>query len=96
MDSLPLDDPATFALLQQGPDLGVFQLDGGPMRELLKRMAPTAFRTSSSPSALYRPGPMGMNAHNDYADRKNDRRVVKPIHPELEEPLRGSSPRRSA
>ena len=38
--------------------------------------------------ALYRPGPMGMNAHNDYADRKNDRQKVKPIHPELDEPLR--------
>jgi DNA polymerase III subunit alpha len=38
--------------------------------------------------ALYRPGPMGMNAHNDYADRKNGRQAIKPIHPELEEPLR--------
>lgn len=38
--------------------------------------------------ALYRPGPMGMNAHNDYADRKNGRQEVKPIHPELEEPLK--------
>ncbi|WP_204269103.1 hypothetical protein, partial [Klebsiella aerogenes] len=33
-------------------------------------------------------GPMGMNAHNDYADRKNYRQPIKPIHPELEEPLR--------
>ena len=37
--------------------------------------------------ALYRPGPMGMNAHNDYADRKNGRKPVTPIHPELDEPL---------
>src|SRR5271165_3632339 len=37
---------------------------------------------------LYRPGPMGMNAHNDYADRKNNRQAIKPIHPELEESLR--------
>lgn len=88
MDSLPLDDPATFELLQRGQTLGVFQLDGGPMRELLKRMAPTAFEDIIAVGALYRPGPMGMNAHNDYADRKNDRQVVKPIHPELEEPLR--------
>ena len=38
--------------------------------------------------ALYRPGPMGMNAHNDYADRKNGRKEITPIHPELEEPLK--------
>ena len=37
--------------------------------------------------ALYRPGPMGMNAHNDYADRKNGRQAIKPIHPELADPL---------
>src|SRR5262249_47340445 len=37
--------------------------------------------------ALYRPGPMGANAHNEYADRKNGRKPVVPIHPELAEPL---------
>ena len=41
----------------------------------------------SAVGALYRPGPMGANAHNDYADRKNGRQEVKPIHPELAEPL---------
>ena len=49
--------------------------------------SPPASRTSSPCIALYRPGPMGMNAHNDYADRKNGRQAIKPIHPELEEPL---------
>ena len=45
--------------------------------------------TTSSPcSRCTGPGPMGMNAHNDYADRKNNRQAIKPIHPELEEPLR--------
>ena len=38
-------------------------------------------------NALYRPGPMGENAHNNYADRKNGRKPVEPIHPELSEPL---------
>ena len=37
--------------------------------------------------ALYRPGPMGVNSHNEYADRKNKRKKVEPIHPELSEPL---------
>ncbi len=88
LESVPLDDPATFELLGRGETLGVFQLDGGPMRDLLRRMQPTGFEDIVAVLALYRPGPMGMNAHNDYADRKNNRQAIKPIHPELEEPLR--------
>ena len=88
LESLPLDDPATYQLLGRGETLGVFQLDGGPMRDLLRRMQPTGFEDIVAVLALYRPGPMGMNAHNDYADRKNNRQAIKPIHPELEEPLR--------
>lgn len=88
LDALPMDDPATYELLGRGDTLGVFQLDGGPMRDLLRRMQPTEFNDIVAVLALYRPGPMGMNAHNDYADRKNNRQPVKAIHPELEEPLR--------
>ncbi|BDD82140.1 DNA-directed DNA polymerase [Tsukamurella pulmonis] len=88
MDELPIDDETTYELLQRGNTLGVFQLDGGPMRDLLRRMQPTKFEDIVAVGALYRPGPMGMNAHNDYADRKNGRQQVKPIHPELEEPLK--------
>lgn len=88
LDALTLDDPAAYELLGRGDTLGVFQLDGGPMRDLLRRMQPTEFNDIVAVLALYRPGPMGMNAHNDYADRKNGRQEVKPIHPELEEPLK--------
>ena len=88
LDRLPLDDQATYELLGRGDTLGVFQLDGGPMRDLLRRMQPTEFERHRRGLALYRPGPMGMNAHNDYADRKNGRQAIKPIHPELEEPLK--------
>ena len=87
LESLPLDDPPTYELLSRGETLGVFQLDGGPMRDLLRRMQPTGFEDIVAVLALYRPGPMGMNAHNDYADRKNGRQAIKPIHPELAEPL---------
>jgi DNA polymerase-3 subunit alpha len=87
-DTLSLDDPETYKLLSRGDTLGVFQLDGGPMRDLLRRMQPTSFEDIVAVGALYRPGPMGVNAHNDYADRKNGRQEVKPIHPELEEPLK--------
>jgi DNA polymerase-3 subunit alpha len=88
LENLGLDDKATYELLGRGDTLGVFQLDGGAMRDLLRRMQPTGFEDIVAVNALYRPGPMGMNAHNDYADRKNKRQEVKPIHPELEEPLK--------
>ena len=84
---LTLDDPKTFELLGKGETLGVFQLDGGPMRALLRQMAPDSFEDISAVIALYRPGPMGVNAHTDYADRKNRRKPVEPIHEELSEPL---------
>ena len=85
--TLTLDDPKTFELLGKGETLGVFQLDGGPMRALLRQMAPDSFEDISAVIALYRPGPMGVNAHTDYADRKNRRKAVEPIHEELSEPL---------
>ncbi len=88
LESVALDDKPTYELLGRGETLGVFQLDGGPMRDLLRRMQPTGFEDIVAVLALYRPGPMGMNAHNDYADRKNNRQAIKPIHPELAEPLR--------
>ena len=76
-----------YELLARGDTLGVFQLDGGPMRALLRSMQPTTSRTSPRCSRSTGPGPMGANAHNDYADRKNGRKPVVPIHPELAEPL---------
>ncbi|MCW2665495.1 MAG: polymerase alpha subunit [Frankiales bacterium] len=81
-------DAKTYELLSRGDTLGVFQLDGGPMRALLRSMQPDSFETISAVLALYRPGPMGANAHNDYADRKTGRKPIVPIHAELEEPLK--------
>jgi DNA polymerase-3 subunit alpha len=87
LEDLPLSDTKTFELLGRGDTLGVFQLDGGPMRALLRSMSPDSFADISAVIALYRPGPMGENAHNNYADRKNGRKPVEAIHPELREPL---------
>ncbi|ROO61252.1 DNA polymerase III alpha subunit [Micromonospora sp. Llam0] len=87
LEDLPLDDKRAYELLARGDTLGVFQLDGGPMRSLLRSMVPDNFEDISAVLALYRPGPMGANAHNEYADRKNNRKPVVPIHPELAEPL---------
>ncbi|HIW67700.1 MAG TPA: DNA polymerase III subunit alpha [Candidatus Dietzia merdigallinarum] len=88
LDTLSTDDQATYDLLARGDTLGVFQLDSGGMRELLKRMKPTGFNDIVAALALYRPGPMGMGTHWNYADRKNGKQELVPIHPELEEPLK--------
>lgn len=87
LEELPLDDRDAYDLLTRGDTLGVFQLDGGPMRALLRSMRPDNFEDISALIALYRPGPMGANSHNEYADRKTGRKPVAPIHPELAEPL---------
>jgi len=87
LEELGLDDAATYELLQRGDTLGVFQLDGGPMRSLLRSMRPDTFEDISAVGALYRPGPMGADSHNKYARRKTGREQVEPIHPELAEAL---------
>ena len=88
LESLSLDDPESYRLLARGDTLGVFQLDGGPMRALLKLMEPEEFEHISAVLALYRPGPMGANSHTNYALRKNGKQEIEPIHPELAEPLK--------
>ncbi|MEU7823000.1 DNA polymerase III subunit alpha [Catellatospora sp. NPDC049133] len=87
VEALPLEDKLTYELLARGDTLGVFQLDSGPIRNLLKLMAPTKFGDIAAVLALYRPGPMAANSHIEYADRKNNRKPADPIHPELGEVL---------
>jgi DNA polymerase-3 subunit alpha len=88
LEDLALDDLPAYELLARGDTLGVFQLDGGPMRGLLRLMKPDNFEDISAVLALYRPGPMGADSHTNYALRKNGIQAITPIHPELEEPLR--------
>jgi DNA polymerase-3 subunit alpha len=81
--SRTLDDPEAYRLLQRGDTLGVFQLDGGGMRTLLKLMQPDSFEDISAALALYRPGPMGVNAHTNFALRKNGKQELIPLDPQL-------------
>nr|MDQ6927426.1 DNA polymerase III subunit alpha [Actinomycetota bacterium] len=87
VDSLPLDDEKTYEMLRRGDSIGVFQLEGGPMRALMRSLAPTCFDDVAALVALYRPGPMAANMHNDYADRKNGRKPVTCLHDDLAELL---------
>lgn len=88
LEALELNDPASYELMSRGDTLGVFQLDGGPMRSLLRLLKPDNFEDISAVLALYRPGPMGADSHTNYALRKNGLQPITPIHPQLEEPLR--------
>ena len=87
IDHVGLDDAETYQLLARGETLGVFQLDGGGMRTLLRLMKPDNFEDISAVGALYRPGPMGAESHTNYALRKNGVQEIIPIHPELKEAL---------
>jgi DNA polymerase III alpha subunit len=87
INSIPKDDPETFKLMQRGETIGVFQLESIGMRNLLRRLRPNMFEDIAAVVALYRPGPMGTNMHNDYADRKNGRQASIAFHPDAEEVL---------
>ncbi len=87
IDNVDLQDPATYELLAAGNSIGVFQLESTPMRALMRSLAPDNFEDVAALVALYRPGPMAANMHNDYADRKNGRKPVEYIHEDAKELL---------
>ena len=87
IDAVPLDDPAVYEMLRRADSIGVFQLEGAPMRALTRALAPTSFDDICALIALYRPGPMAANMHYDYADRKNGRKPISYLHPDLAEVL---------
>jgi DNA polymerase-3 subunit alpha len=87
IDAISLDDPTTLEMLCRGESIGVFQLEGGAMRALMRSLAPDSFEDVAALIALYRPGPMSVNMHNDYADRKNGRKPVDYFDPAAEELL---------
>ena len=88
LDDLPMDDTETFALLQRGEGVGVFQVESPQMRQLLQRVQPNRLEDISAVLALYRPGPMAENMHNDYAERKHGRQPAIPFHPDAAEILK--------
>ena len=87
IDNVDLNDDLTYELLSSGESIGVFQLESSPMRALMRSLAPSCFDDVAALVALYRPGPMEANMHNDYADRKNGRKPVELLHPDAEDIL---------
>jgi len=87
IDHVPLDDEPTYEMLRAGDTTGVFQLEGGGMRQLIKSLAPDRFEDLMALVALYRPGPLGQGMHIEYAERKHARRPVTYPHDDLSEIL---------
>jgi DNA polymerase-3 subunit alpha len=80
--TLPLDDPATYALLQKGDTVGVFQLEGQGMRDALRKLKPDRFEDIIAIVALYRPGPM--DNIDSYVNRKHRREGIETLHAMIE------------
>ena len=86
-NAIPLDDPATYQLLQSGETTGVFQLESGGMQELFKGLKPDAFEDIIAAVALYRPGPLASGMVKDFVDCKHKRKPIEPMHPLVDELL---------
>lgn len=85
--NFPLDDKETFALLQRGETKGIFQLEGGGIRDLLTKMKPDAFNDIIATSALYRPGPLEGGMVMTYVNVKHGKEPVPKVHPVVDEIL---------
>ncbi len=86
--TIPLDDPATYALLSSGRTTGIFQLESPGMRNLLVRIKPERFEDLIAILALYRPGPLESGMVDDFIKRKRDPSQVTYDPPALEPILR--------
>lgn len=80
----PMDDKKTFELFQKANTIGIFQFSSDMVRKLLLQMKPTHFDDLAACTAVARPGPMGMQSHIKYADRKNGREKIDYIHPDFD------------
>ncbi len=85
-----MDDPEVYEMLATGYTLGVFQLDSTGMQALVRKLKPTRFEDISALLALYRPGPLGLDMHIAFANRKNGLEEVTYDHADLE-PILGET-----
>ena len=83
LNALPLDDAATYALLQKQQTSAVFQLESDGLKDILGRLKPDKFDDIVALVALYRPGPLQSGMVDDFIDRKHGAQVAYP-HPDLE------------
>jgi len=84
IETIPLDDRATYDLLKASNTTAVFQLESRGMKELIKRLQPDTFEDIVALVALYRPGPLESGMVEDFINRKHGRAKAEYFHPDLE------------
>ena len=84
---IPMDDKATYELLQRGDTTGVFQLESAGMKRYLKELQPTEFNDIVAMCALYRPGPLGAGLTDSFVKRKNGLEKVEYAHEKFKDAL---------
>ena len=86
LDTIPIDDPKTFELYQQGRTIGTFQFESAGMQKYLRELHPTVFEDLIAMNALYRPGPMDYIP--SFIARKNGKEEIKYDIPCMEKYLK--------
>jgi DNA polymerase-3 subunit alpha len=84
INTLPLNDPATFALICAGKTSGVFQLESDGLKDVLRKLQPDKFEDIIAVNALYRPGPLGSGMVDDFIERRHGRQEISYLFAELE------------
>lgn len=87
LNTLPLNDPATYALLCAGNTTGVFQLESSGITDMTMRLKPSNFNDLVAILALYRPGPLDAGMVDHYINRKHGREKVAYLHPLMSQSL---------
>ena len=87
VESIPLDDEKTFAMIREGQTAGIFQLESSGMTNLIRRVQPDRFEDLIALLALYRPGPLESGMTDEYVERRRGRKETHYPHPGLAEIL---------
>jgi DNA polymerase-3 subunit alpha len=87
LDSLPLDDEATYKLFSRGDTTAIFQFESHGMRDILRRYHPTRIEDLTALNALYRPGPIQGGMIDDFINRKHGKTKVAYELPQLKDIL---------
>jgi len=77
LEDIPLDDEKTYKMFRKGLNEDVFQFTSGGLKAYSAKVKPETFEELTAMTALYRPGPMKSNAHEDFADFKHGRKKPK-------------------
>ncbi|MGI6485138.1 MAG: DNA polymerase III subunit alpha [Tepidanaerobacteraceae bacterium] len=84
IDTIPLDDKKVYEMLSQGNTSGIFQLESQGMKKLIKELKPDIFEELIAIIGLYRPGPLGSGATEEFIKSKNGVNKINYLHPSLE------------